>query len=656
MIVLQASHLKKSYDGVEVLVDASVIIRAGDKVGLVGGNGAGKTTLLKLITGEEQPDGGTIAKRDGLQMGYVSQYVQPDADTTVYQFVAEAQKPLQLMEAKLRELEAKMADPNVYTNEQRFADITQAYERAAHQFEQAGGYAWQTNVRRVLAGLQFTAEMQPLPISTLSGGQRTRLALARLLVQQPDLLVLDEPTNYLDTDTLAWLEGYLKHDEGSLLVVSHDRYFLDEVTTQTIALEDGITRHYPGNYAAYVLQSQQEREQQAKLYEQQQEEIARLESFVQKNIARASTTKRAQSRRKMLERMERVERPRGDGPSVRVEFEPRRPSGRDVLQVSDLTIGYSHHIVAQHISFHLERGMRLAILGPNGAGKSTLLKTVVGLLPAHTGQIKWGQHVEVGYYDQEQSDLDDTKSVIDQVWDERLDLDETSIRKALAQFLFRGEDVVKPVSGLSGGERSRLNLCRLMLRQANVLVMDEPTNHLDIPSKEALEQALTDYSGTLLFVSHDRYFIDAIATHIAVLEPDGLVKYLGNYTDYREKVAENERIASIEQSVQNAKEHTRHPATADATTSQPSTRRRIRSSDVRKLQDEIEKWERTTAELEARLTAIGMEQSEAAARQDIDRIRALEEEREHVEKACHQALEKWEQASLQLEMLQSESD
>ncbi|GMA57704.1 hypothetical protein GCM10025858_22070 [Alicyclobacillus sacchari] len=281
---------------------------------------------------EEQPDGGTIAKRDGLQMGYVSQYVQPDAAMTVYQFVAEAQKPLQQMEARLRDLEAKMADPSVYTSEQRFADVTQTYEQAAHQFEQAGGYAWQTNVRRVLAGLQFHAEMQPMPISSLSGGQRTRLALARLLVQQPDLLVLDEPTNYLDTETLSWLEAYLKHDEGSLLVVSHDRYFLDEVTTQTIALEDGVTRHYPGNYAAYVLQSRLEREQQVKLYEQQQGEISRIESFVQKNIARASTTRRAQSRRKMLERMERVERPaataRACGSNSNpAAIRPRRPTG-----------------------------------------------------------------------------------------------------------------------------------------------------------------------------------------------------------------------------------------------------------------------------------------------------------------------------------------
>ncbi|WP_284199638.1 ATP-binding cassette domain-containing protein [Alicyclobacillus sacchari] len=300
--------------------------------------------------------------------------------------------------------------------------------------------------------------------------------------------------------------------------------------------------------------------------------------------------------------------------------------------------------------------MRLAILGPNGASKSTLLKTIVGLLPAQTYRIDWGHHVDVGYYDQEQSDLDDTKTVIDQVWDERSDLDETSIRKALAQFMFRGEDVVKPVAGLSGGERSRLNLCRLMLRRANVLVMDEPTNHLDIPSKEALEQALSDYSGTLLFVSHDRYFIDAIATHVGILEPDGLVKYIGNYSDYREKVAENERMANIELSTASVNERTGAPTNSDLAAHQASPRRRIRSSDVRKLQEEIEKWERTAAKLESRLTAIGMEQSEAAAAQDIDRIRTLEQEREHVEQACQSALEKWEQASLKLEMLQSGED
>lgn len=729
MIVLQASHIKKSYDTVDVLYDASLIVRDGDKVGLVGGNGAGKSTLIRIITGEEDPDGGSITKKDDVTIGYVSQFVDVDQDMTVYEFVAEARRALREMEAKLRRLETQMASPDVYGNPTRFNEVTNAYDNLSRAFEDAGGYAWQTDIRRVLTGLQFPTDMHSQRVPSLSGGQKTRLSLARLLAAKPTLLVLDEPTNYLDTDTLTWLEGFLKGYNGSILVVSHDRYFLDEVTNQTVELERGVTHHYPGNYAAYIDRKMMDRIQQAKKYAQQQEDIAKLEEFVAKNLARASTTKRAQSRRNMLERMERIERPLGDAAQVYVHFEPTRPSGRDVLQVRDLAVGYPDKRLASNISFRLERGMRLAILGPNGIGKSTLLKTLLGQHPALSGTVEFGQHVQIGYYDQEQADLDESKTVLSQVWDEHPNLDRTTVRGALAQFLFRGEDVDKPVSGLSGGERSRLNLCRLMLQRANTLFMDEPTNHLDIPSKESLEKALRGYEGTLLFISHDRYFIDAIATHVGVLGENGLEWYIGNYSDYREKVAENARMAGLEDengapltsiaaaergddwdgigawaakdggsqpghrlgtsradanigsgdnsgggadganfvSAQEASGARRDDRTGngDGASAEGSTggaatpggqRRRIRSSDVRKLETAVEKWESTAADIESQTTEVAHALSEAAQAQDVERIYALEEELKDLQAQHEEALHKWEEAAMALEALQAELD
>ncbi|WP_206922061.1 ABC-F family ATP-binding cassette domain-containing protein [Alicyclobacillus suci] len=684
MIVLQVSHVKKSYDTVDVLLDASLSIRTGDKVGLVGGNGAGKSTLVRIVTGQEQPDAGQVTWREGTTVGYVAQYVDTSEDKSVYAFVAEARAHLEQMEQELRKLERQMADKAIYEDEARFAQVSTAYDTLSRRFEDEGGYAWQTDIRRVLAGLQFPKEMHDMPVSSLSGGQKTRLSLARLLATGPDLLVLDEPTNYLDTETLTWLEQYLKGYSGSVLVVSHDRYFLDQVTTHTVELTQGTTTSYTGNYEAYLEQKMEARLQQAKQFVHQQEEIAKLETFIAKNLARASTTKRAQSRRKMLERMNRIEQPDTDPAKVHLAFSANRPSGRDVLQVNDLAIGYGETVLARNVSFRLERGMRLAILGPNGVGKSTLMKTLLHQLKPLHGSIEVGQHVQFGYYDQEQTDLNPSKTVLSQVWDEHPNMDRTTVRGALAQFLFRGSDVEKPVSGLSGGERSRLNLCRLMLQRANTLFMDEPTNHLDIPSKEALESALIDYDGTLLFISHDRYFIDAIATHVGVLSKDGLTLYIGNYTDYRAKLAENDRLQDIEQTTsatatgkaaqqsRNTKD-TRSNTTQDKasdkvprrpdgdksfahTTGEHSPvsapRRRIRSSDVRKAQEAVARWEQISTTCEVEMEQVATALSEAAQNQDLDQIYELEAKRKALEEQHEEALVRWEQAALELEALE----
>ncbi|WP_367306533.1 ABC-F family ATP-binding cassette domain-containing protein [Alicyclobacillus acidocaldarius] len=648
MILLQANRVKKSYDGIEVLRGASITVRAGDKIGLVGPNGAGKSTLLRILTGEEAPDEGSVYVKSGVRLGYVAQFIGRGEDMRVYDFVAEAKRPIQQLERELRELEAQMSDPALYEDEARFADIAHLYEEKTRRFEALGGYQWETDIRRVLAGLNFPREMYDVPISALSGGQRTRLALARLLAARPDVLLLDEPTNYLDMDTLAWLEDFLSHGEMSLVVISHDRYFLDRVTRLTVALEGGQTRAYPGPYRVYLEMRAAEREEMWRRYEAQQDEIARMEAFIERNIARASTHRRAQSRRRMLERMERMERPPADDPSLWMRFSVRRTSGEDVLEVRDLAIGHRGQALARHISFRVQRGMRLAILGPNGAGKTTLLRTLVGELRPIEGWFRFGQGVDLGYYAQEDGGLPPDERVIDVVWNTFPELDHTSVRKLLAQFLFRGEDVLKPVRALSGGEQSRLRLCLLMQSGANVLIMDEPTNHLDIPSKEALEAALENYDGTVIFVSHDRYFIDQIATHVAVLKPDGVEWYIGNYTDYLEKVMENERLRRIEGAEDEIEEGgggTREVA------EDPPARRRIRSSEARKLEAEIARLEEAAHRMEREMEQVAKEQSEAAVAQEIERLRELDARYRRLEADYQHALEQWEAKSLELEEL-----
>jgi ATP-binding cassette, subfamily F, member 3 len=583
MIVLQASHIEKQFDGTPVLVDASLIVQTRDRVALIGSNGAGKSTLLRILIGELDKDKGDVSFGKGVSTGYISQFVEVDETTNVYQYVANVFASIYELEEKMHAAEREMAKPEVYENAARFESISETYAALSHQFEEQGGYAVEAKIRRVLSGLGFGKSLQELPVGSLSGGQKTRLSLARLLAWQPGLLVLDEPTNYLDTETLTWLEGYLQGYEGALLVVSHDRYFLDQVATEIIELDRGRTTTWHGNYSRYMEQKADRLEVAEKEYEAQQKEIAKMEDFIQRNIVRSSTTKRAQSRRKMLTKMELAERPTGDGPELGLRFSTTRPSGKDVLLAENIAIGYGRDsvpgpvqravsgsvpasasrpvpgqeqrqenaawdrnrwaILAQDIRLRVERGQRIAIVGPNGTGKTTLLKTIIGELPPITGEIRWGQHVQIGYFDQEQTTLDFHKCVLDQVWDEHRNFDNTMVRTALARFLFRGDDLQKPVSALSGGERSRLNLCRLMLQHANTLLLDEPTNHLDLMSKEVLEDALSEYDGTIIFISHDRYFIDAIATHVAVLSETGIQLFIGNYSDYCDKKASNEKWA-----------------------------------------------------------------------------------------------------------------
>ena len=545
MIVLQVNQLTKSFLADEILSGVKLEVQHRDRVALVGRNGAGKSTLLKIIAGQMSYDSGDIIIPKDIQIGYLEQHAGLNSTLTIWNEMMTIFESLLAQEQLLRSLEQQMADPTVYENPTMYAKVMSEYDQLQHTFKDAGGYQYESDIRSVLHGMQFYSEDYDKPISSLSGGQRTRLALAKLLLSKPDLLILDEPTNHLDIETLSWLESYLKGYEGAILIVSHDRYFLDQVVSIVYEVSRHRVTKYPGNYSAYLDEKAKNYERDVKLFERQQDEKAKLEHFIQKNIARASTTKMAQSRRKMLERTEWMESPDGDEKSASFGFSIERQSGNDVLSVDELTIGYNDRTISSGINLRTFREDRIALVGPNGVGKSTLLKTIVKDLAPLAGSIRYGTNVQIGYYDQEQAKLSSNKSVLKELWDEWPLMNEKDIRTVLGRFLFSGEDVDKAVSSLSGGEKARLALAKLMMQKANFLILDEPTNHLDLDSKEVLENALIDYPGTLLFVSHDRYFINRIATKVVELSGTGSFEYLGDYDYYIEKKQELLELAQM---------------------------------------------------------------------------------------------------------------
>jgi len=546
MILLQANHIAKYFGAEQILTDVKLEIQTGDRIALVGRNGAGKSTLLKILAGQLSGDGGEIIKPKETAVGYLDQHAGLNPDATLWEEMLSVFKHLQIMEKKLRELERQMADEKVLADGKSYEKVMAEYDRLHHAFQEAGGYQYEAEIRSILHGLKFRDDPKRVKVATLSGGQKTRLAMGKLLLAKPDVLILDEPTNHLDMETLTWLEQYLQTYPGAILIVSHDRYFLDKIVNQVLELADGRLTKYIGNYSQYVIQRQENYERALKRYEQQQEQIERMKDFIQRNIARASTTRRAQSRKKALEKMPRMERPKDAGKTARFSFDINRQSGNEVLTVKNLQIGYGERTVAEGIRFRLTRGESAAIIGPNGIGKSTLLKTIAGKLAPLKGEILLGTNVEIGYYDQEQTELHSNKDVLHELWDENPFMKEKEIRTVLGNFLFSGDDVFKPVAALSGGEKARLALAKLMLKKANFLVLDEPTNHLDLESKEVLENALMDFPGTILFVSHDRYFINRMATKIFELSETGFREYLGDYDYYLMKKEEEARSGQPE--------------------------------------------------------------------------------------------------------------
>ncbi|NCU16659.1 ABC-F family ATP-binding cassette domain-containing protein [Pallidibacillus pasinlerensis] len=641
MILLQVNQLTKYYGADLILQNIKLEIQTRDRIALVGRNGSGKSTLLKIIAGEINYDSGEIIKPKDVTIGFLDQHTGLDSDNSIWAEMMEVFHDLQKMEQQLRHLEQQMSKEEVYKNETKYSKILSEYDFLQNEFKDKGGYQYEADIRSVLHGLNFADYSYETKISTLSGGQKTRLALGKLLLSKPDILILDEPTNHLDIETLTWLEQYLQTYDGAILIVSHDRYFLDKVVNQVYECANKTLTRYTGNYSKYLEQKAAKFERELKMYEKQQEEVARIKEFIARNIVRASTTKRAQSRRKMLEKMELMDRPTGDDKSVSFSFQIERQSGNEVLNVSDLSIGYGSNVLSKNIQFRITRGDSIALLGPNGVGKSTLLKTIVGELPALTGSMQLGTNVTIAYYDQEQADLTSNKTVLNELWDEYPMMTEKEIRTVLGNFLFSGDDVLKPVSTLSGGEKARLSLAKLMLLNANLLILDEPTNHLDLDSKEILENALVDYPGTILFVSHDRYFINRIATKVYELSKDGITEYLGDYDYFVEKKEELHELQRLEEE---EKQKAGNSSTAENIDNKSryelekelKRKERQRQRRIEEIQNRIEQLEELVAEKEQLFL-------DPDVYTDHTKVSSLNEEISEAKKEMEELLEEWAQ-------------
>lgn len=593
MIILQANKIERSFAG-EVLFDnISLQVDERDRIALVGKNGAGKSTLLKILVGEEEPTSGEINKKRDLSLSYLAQDSRFESSNTIYDEMLHVFDDLRKTERTLRQMELEMGEKTGADLEK----LMQDYDRLSEEFRQAGGFTYEADIRAILNGFKFDESMWQMKIEGLSGGQNTRLALAKMLLEKPNLLVLDEPTNHLDIETIAWLENYLVNYSGALLIVSHDRYFLDKVATITLDLTKHSLDRYVGNYSSFVEQKEQKLLTEAKNYEKQQKEIAALEDFVNRNLVRASTTKRAQSRRKQLEKMERLDKPEAGTKSAHMTFHSDKTSGNVVLTVEEAAVGYDDQVLSEPINLDIRKMNAVAIVGPNGIGKSTLIKSIVGQIPFIKGEARFGANVEVGYYDQTQSKLTPHNSVLDELWNDFKLTPEVEIRNRLGAFLFSGDDVKKTVGMLSGGERARLLLAKLSMENNNFLILDEPTNHLDIDSKEVLENALIDFDGTLLFVSHDRYFINRVATQVLELSEEGSTLYLGDYDYYLEKKAELEALAAAQAEAVPA-------SSTEEVTGNDYHLQKQNQKELRKITRRIEQLEAEMEELDQKIQAI----------------------------------------------------
>lgn len=644
MILLQVNQIVKSFGADVILSNIKLEIQKRDRIALVGRNGAGKSTLLKIISGQLSYDSGEIIKPKEVSIGYLAQHTGLESGLSIWEEMLSVFDDLRKLEGDLRTLEKQMADPAVYENEDKYNRVLKEYDAIQVEFKESGGYQFEADIRSVLHGLNFADFDYNTSISTLSGGQKTRLALGKLLLTKPDILILDEPTNHLDIDTLSWLEQYLQGYEGAILIVSHDRYFLDKVVNQVYEVSRTNSKKYHGNYSQFLEMKAEMFEREMKQYERQQEEVAKLQDFIQRNIARASSTKQAQSRRKKLERMQLMDRPQGDEKSATFSFAIDRPSGNDVLKVNELAIGYDGNIISSSLNMSLSKGDSVALVGPNGVGKSTLLKTLIKRLKPVQGSFTFGSNVSIGYYDQEQAELSSNKTVLNELWDEYPMKDEKEIRTVLGNFLFSGEDVLKPVTALSGGEKARLALSKLMLQKANLLILDEPTNHLDLDSKEVLESALIDYPGTILFVSHDRYFINRIATKVIELSSNEATEFLGDYDYFLQKKREILEIEQLE-AINKPKEKT--PVKSEKQNYQLDKEakklERQRRRRVEELEALMEQLEETVGKLETELC-------DPEVFQDHEQVIKLNKQLEEAKQSLEDYMEEWTEVE---ELLQS---
>ena len=633
MIILQANKIERSFAG-EVLFDnINLQVDERDRIALVGKNGAGKSTLLKILVGEEEPTSGEINKKKDISLSYLAQDSRFESENTIYDEMLHVFDDLRRTEKQLRQMELEMGEKSGEDLDKLMSD----YDRLSENFRQAGGFTYEADIRAILNGFKFDESMWQMKIAELSGGQNTRLALAKMLLEKPNLLVLDEPTNHLDIETIAWLENYLVNYSGALIIVSHDRYFLDKVATITLDLTKNSLDRYVGNYSRFVELKEQKLATEAKNYEKQQKEIAALEDFVNRNLVRASTTKRAQSRRKQLEKMERLDKPEAGKKSANMTFQSEKTSGNVVLTVENAAIGYDGEILSEPINLDLRKMNAVAIVGPNGIGKSTFIKSIVDQIPLIKGEKRFGANVEVGYYDQTQSKLTASNTVLDELWNDFKLTPEVEIRNRLGAFLFSGDDVKKSVGMLSGGEKARLLLAKLSMENNNFLILDEPTNHLDIDSKEVLENALIDFDGTLLFVSHDRYFINRVATHVLELSENGSTLYLGDYDYYVEKKAEVEMTQAEEASTNN---QAKEVSPVNDYQAQKESQK-----EVRKLMRQIENLEAEIEELESQSQTISEQMLET---NDAEKLMELQAELDKISHRQEEAMLEWEELSEQV--------
>ncbi|KRM04699.1 ABC transporter, ATP-binding protein [Lactobacillus kitasatonis DSM 16761 = JCM 1039] len=635
MIIAQGHDLEQQFGANTLFKNVTFSIDSNARIGLVGPNGVGKTTLLKIMTGEQEPTRGEFTVNKGIDVGYIAQENALDEAKTIWDEMESVFASLIKEGKTLTNMQQQIAD---HPEDQ---ELLKQYDQKQFNFEQKGGYTYQSDIKSILNGFKFPEDTWQKRIGSLSGGEKTRLAFVKLLLRKPALLLLDEPTNYLDLDTLDWLEGFLKNYSGAILVVSHDQYFLDHLATQIFELQFGKLTTFKGNYSAYVMQREQRDKDQEAAYEKQQAEIKKDEEFIQKNLVRATTTKRAQSRRKKLEKIDRIKPPKHKN-KVRIHFSSERPSGKEVLILNDLTIGYPDKTMVNDISFQVNKGDRVAVIGPNGIGKSTLLKTIMKQLKPQGGSIKYGASLDIGYYDQELQGLDPSKTVLDTVWDRHKTMPERDVRSILASFLFTAKDIDKTVGQLSGGQKARLTLTVLSLEHDNFLLMDEPTNHLDIEAKEVLEKALKDFDGTLLFVSHDRYFINQLANKIVSVR-DGHAKiYNGNYSYYLDEKAKQASAA-------NAETEDAEPVKAVSEQKLSYQEQKQRDSQKRKLQRAIDQAEKEIEDLEAQEKDIQNEMANPEIASNFDKLGPLQEQLDEIQKKLDTANNNWEKAIEELD-------